>query len=224
MFFSLSILDMFTVFNFDHHIKANPMRNKGKIISWESKKAYGFIETTRGGKHIFLHKSGLNNHHRTPVKGDVITFTLTKDHQGRDCAEHATFAGEKRIKKSVSHKNMFSIYLSVGFLIGMGLAVLLKYLPITLFIAYLALSLLTFIIYALDKSSARKGGWRIQEKTLHTLAIMGGWPGAALAQQLLRHKSKKQQFIIVFWVTIVINVGLLAWLISIKAEQYIPVF
>ena len=66
----------------------------------------------------------------------------------------------------------------------------------TLWIAatYAAVSLLTLTIYAIDKSAARAGGRRMPEATLHLLALAGGWPGALLAQQWLRHKSAKRKF------------------------------
>ncbi|MDP0561987.1 MAG: DUF1294 domain-containing protein [Candidatus Endonucleobacter sp. (ex Gigantidas childressi)] len=73
-------------------------------------------------------------------------------------------------------------------------------------------SLLTFLIYAIDKSAAKRGGWRIKESTLHVLSLIGGWPGAAIAQQKLRHKSKKDSFCIIFWVTVAINIGIFTWL------------
>jgi len=53
-------------------------------------------------------------------------------------------------------------------------------------------------IKAFSKSAARKGAWRTQESTLHLLSLVGGWPGALVAQQKLRHKSKKQSFRFVF--------------------------
>jgi uncharacterized membrane protein YsdA (DUF1294 family) len=65
----------------------------------------------------------------------------------------------------------------------------------------------TFMAYALDKSAAQRGTWRTKETTLHLLALVGGWPGALLAQQLLRHKSSKTQFRHVFWATVLINVA-----------------
>lgn len=71
---------------------------------------------------------------------------------------------------------------------------------------YLGLSLLTFVAYALDKSAARNNTWRTPESTLHLLALAGGWPGALLAQQWLRHKSVKAEFRAVFWATVVFNV------------------
>ena len=79
---------------------------------------------------------------------------------------------------------------------------------------YLVASLLTFIAYAIDKSAARKGGWRTQESTLHFLSLVGGWPGALVAQQVLRHKSSKQAFRSVFWVTVILNCAAFFWLFT----------
>ena len=66
----------------------------------------------------------------------------------------------------------------------------------------------------MDKSAARSGGWRTQESTLHGLSLIGGWPGALIAQQVLRHKSRKEEFRFVFWLTVVINVCVLGWLFT----------
>ena len=72
--------------------------------------------------------------------------------------------------------------------------------------AYACLSVITFVVYAVDKSAARRKGPRTPERTLHLLALAGGWPGALLAQRWLRHKSAKTSFRRVFWVTVVVNV------------------
>lgn len=71
---------------------------------------------------------------------------------------------------------------------------------------YLAISILTYLAYGVDKAAARKGAWRISESALHGLSLAGGWPGALLAQQLLRHKSSKRQFRTAFWATVAANV------------------
>jgi uncharacterized membrane protein YsdA (DUF1294 family) len=73
---------------------------------------------------------------------------------------------------------------------------------------YLVASILTFLIYAVDKSAAVRGRQRISESFLHGLAVVGGWPGALVAQKFLRHKSAKRPFLIVFYLTILINFGL----------------
>jgi uncharacterized membrane protein YsdA (DUF1294 family) len=72
-------------------------------------------------------------------------------------------------------------------------------------LAYLAVSVLCFAAYALDKSAARKRAQRTPERTLLLLGLAGGWPGAVLAQQWLRHKSVKGSFRAKFWATVCLN-------------------
>ena len=78
---------------------------------------------------------------------------------------------------------------------------------------YIVVSIITFTVYAIDKSAATKGTWRTSESTLHLLSLVGGWPGALVAQQKLRHKSKKQFFRFVYWITVALNCALLSWLL-----------
>ena len=78
---------------------------------------------------------------------------------------------------------------------------------ITMF--YLLASSVTFAAYAADKSAARNGQRRIRERTLHLCAFAGGWPGALAAQMLLRHKTRKQPFQIIFWLTVLLHCGAL---------------
>jgi uncharacterized membrane protein YsdA (DUF1294 family) len=77
---------------------------------------------------------------------------------------------------------------------------------------YLAASVGAFAAYALDKAAARNGEWRTKESTLLGLGLLGGWPGALVAQTLLRHKSSKPSFQVAFWLTALLNCGVLAWL------------
>lgn len=76
---------------------------------------------------------------------------------------------------------------------------------------YAVISIVTFIAYGFDKIAAEKRKWRTPESTLHLLDLAGGWPGGLAAQRLLRHKSSKSSFQVVFWATVAINGGLLAW-------------
>jgi uncharacterized membrane protein YsdA (DUF1294 family) len=68
------------------------------------------------------------------------------------------------------------------------------------------MSVVCFAAYGLDKRRAGNGGRRVPERTLHILALMGGWPGAMLAQRHFRHKTMKLSFLIVFWLVIVLHV------------------
>ena len=58
----------------------------------------------------------------------------------------------------------------------------------------LAVNVLTFIVYGVDKWKARRGRWRVPEATLMGLAALGGSVGAWLAMQLFRHKTQKKKF------------------------------
>lgn len=78
---------------------------------------------------------------------------------------------------------------------------------------YVVMSIASFALYGLDKSAARAGRWRTPEMTLHVMALLGGWPGALLAQRVFRHKTRKQPFRALFWCTVIANcLGLAALL------------
>jgi uncharacterized membrane protein YsdA (DUF1294 family) len=65
--------------------------------------------------------------------------------------------------------------------------------------AYATMSAVTALAYALDKRAARRGGRRTAEATLHALELLGGWPGAFIAQRVIRHKNAKPAYQAVFW-------------------------
>lgn len=79
---------------------------------------------------------------------------------------------------------------------------------------YLAASGVSFLLYLVDKAAARNGRRRIPERVLHLCGIAGGWPGALLAQQLLRHKTRKTSFQLFFWGSVLLNCGILGLLLS----------
>lgn len=72
------------------------------------------------------------------------------------------------------------------------------------------INLVTFAVYAYDKRAARRGAWRIPEKQLHAFALLGGFPGAYIAQQKLRHKTRKASFKKQFWLLLAVEVILIA--------------
>ena len=81
-------------------------------------------------------------------------------------------------------------------------------------VAYGLASFVTFFLNVYDKSAARAGRWRTKEDTLHAFGFAFGWPGALLAQQLLRHKTAKDSFVATFWMTVVLNIALFTGLHS----------
>lgn len=72
-------------------------------------------------------------------------------------------------------------------------------------IYYLAISLVTYIVYAIDKNASTRKTWRIPENTLHLLELLGGWPAALLAMHSLSHKSKSFLFQLLLFLSIGLN-------------------
>ena len=72
-------------------------------------------------------------------------------------------------------------------------------------VLYAVASLLTFFLYWRDKHSALKDRWRTPETTLHLFELAGGWPGALLAQQVFRHKTRKLGYQLLFWLIVVLH-------------------
>jgi len=95
-------------------------------------------------------------------------------------------------------------------------------LPLWTLAALAALNVVTLWLYAADKNAARAGRWRIPESNLHLLSLLGGWPTAWLAQQNMRHKSSKTEFRAVYWCTIVLHCGALAWVVLAKTSMPLP--
>jgi len=195
------------------------MRTKGTIALWNEEKGYGFISPISGGKQVFIHISAFSNRARPPELGQVVTYSTSTDKQGRPCAANATLAGDRVREPKKKRKGATSIVIAAVFIGMVGVSALVGELPLIIFTLYLVLSVLTYGAYALDKSAAKKGAWRTQESTLHLFALAGGWPGALIAQQRLRHKSKKESFIFVFWVTVVLNFGGFLWLFSSNGSE-----
>lgn len=93
-------------------------------------------------------------------------------------------------------------WLSLGaFVAGLGTVVLALGLSWWLPAWYAVLSVVAFVSYGLDKAAARRDAPRISEQSLLTMGFAGGWPGALLAQQLFRHKTRKRSFRRAFWTT-----------------------
>ena len=188
------------------------MRSKGKITSWNDDKGFGFITPVDGGKQVFMHVKALRRNSRRPEVSDVVTYALSKDKRGRPCAANATLAGDKLKEKVQNRRNSFAIFFALAFLCAVGASVLAGTLPRIILLVYAVLSLVTFIAYAIDKSAAKSGRWRTSEATLQLCGLVGGWPGALIAQQTLRHKSKKTSFRVVLWINVFLNCGAIVWL------------
>ncbi|WP_091705850.1 DUF1294 domain-containing protein [Microbacterium sp. cf046] len=103
----------------------------------------------------------------------------------------------------------------LAFAVAFAVAVVVLGIPLWLPAVYAVASVITFAAYGADKSAARRGAHRVSEQTLLTLGVLGGWPGALVAQQVFRHKTRKRSFRRAFWTSVVANVVVLIALIVV---------
>ena len=80
-------------------------------------------------------------------------------------------------------------------------------------VALASINLATFAVWGVDKWKAARGAWRVPEKTLLSLAFVGGWPAAWLGAKVFRHKSSKQSFRRKLAVVTVLNLALFGWIL-----------
>ena len=199
----------------------NLVRIKGRLTSWNDEKGYGFITPLTEGERIFIHISAFQNRSRRPSLDQIVTYTPSTDKKGRACAIEATLTGDRLISIPRPDRASMPFILAVVFMLLVVTVSIISSIPLLIPGLYLALSLITIAVYAKDKIAAKRGSWRTQESTLHLLSLAGGWPGALIAQHMLRHKSSKQEFRVVFWATVVLNCGAFFWLLTPDGSQFI---
>lgn len=109
-----------------------------------------------------------------------------------------------------------SILIASLFLVLVGGLAVRGDLPTAVPVLYLVGSATAFILYRVDKDAAVDGQRRTPEDTLLVIGLLGGWPGALVAQRVMRHKSRKMSFQLLFWMTVVVNCAVLAWFWSVQ--------
>lgn len=193
----------------------------GTISTWNDEKGFGFITPKSGGKDIFAHIRDYSREHKPPMKGLEVCYAISNDPRGRRCAVTVRpVKGHKKNGREIRQKT-FSLILSAGFSMALLSLVVLQAIPAAIAGVYAVMSAIAFAMYAKDKNAAEWGTWRTKETTLHALALLGGWPGAAVAQSFLRHKSKKLSFRVTYWLTVIVNCSALGWLITPEGRGWL---
>ncbi|AOW13530.1 hypothetical protein LPB72_10980 [Hydrogenophaga crassostreae] len=218
------------------------MRKKGTVIRWDSARAFGFIRSPDTVADIFFHirDYGENRH---PIEGTEVTFDeihvggkgprALKVEPARNTVQEprslpedpnavilprSPTAARSTPPQTTKRENQL-LWATMGLmafwlLLWLAGIALDRFSTIPVFSSLIILNLVTFYIYLYDKNAAEEGNWRISENQLHSLALLGGWPGAWFAQRAFHHKISKTSFQITYWATVALHLlGLLAWLI-----------
>ncbi|MFT5447012.1 MAG: uncharacterized membrane protein YsdA (DUF1294 family)/cold shock CspA family protein [Gammaproteobacteria bacterium] len=196
---------------------------QGQLTTWEDERGFGFIMPSCGGNRVFVHISSFASRGRRPLVEELVTFELTTDAQGRLQAHSVEFIDDNTSPPRASNLGSLLIALLLAglfftFVVGLENT---GRVPREVLALYLIASAVTLVMYAVDKLAAHYNRWRISEKNLQLLGLAGGWPGALIARQLFRHKSKKESFTITFWVTVIVNCCALGWFFSPTAQRFL---
>jgi len=199
------------------------MRFEGTLTTWNDDRGFGRIESTQGGEPIFLHVSAWPRGAGRPQLNQTVSFEVELSPKGKRARNVQLIQSRRAPKPSdLNHPAQWgtaTLFVIPAFLVLYTIVAIIWKTPLWVAGLYAVTSAIAFIAYAGDKSAAASGDRRTQESSLHILSLAGGWPGALLAQQFLRHKSSKQEFRQVFWATVVLNIIALVVLASPLARS-----
>ncbi|SEA80546.1 DUF1294 domain-containing protein [Alkalimonas amylolytica] len=203
----------------------------GRVVFWQDVKGFGFLICQQSQKKLFFHIRDFVTKSARPELNDELHFRLSKDKHGRPIATQLQFADADKQQAQPSKTSQtidldyaedVSLYFRSGFLMLLIIALLFGSLPYVLPILYIEASLFTYWLYQQDKAAAINGQvQRLPEESLQLYSFIGGWPGALLAQKKLAHKRRKFRFQREFWLVVLGNAMLIAWLLSQHGQEFI---
>lgn len=96
------------------------MRVKGKIISWNDDRGFGFVAPSSGERQIFIHISDFESLSRQPKADQVVSYIVSADKQGRPCGKSVLFDGDRLRKRRSRISGLFSFFIVASFVIFAG--------------------------------------------------------------------------------------------------------
>lgn len=201
------------------------MRQEGILKTWNDDRGFGFIEPLHGGQEVFVHIKAFPDRSARPEVGAALSFEVELNADGKKRAKRVEWlrarrrAGPSLAESPARWGAATYLVIPLGFVLAAVAAHFLK-VPAWVVGWYGVASLVCFGVYARDKSAAIQGRRRVSEDTLLVLGLLGGWPGAIVAQQRLRHKSSKSSFRARFWGTVLGNmVGLVGLFMLLRGVR-----
>jgi uncharacterized membrane protein YsdA (DUF1294 family)/cold shock CspA family protein len=175
---------------------------QGYVIHFNEEKGYGFIGSDAYEENIFVHISQVKNAEELSG-GQEVEFSLEKTKKG--LAAINVMAGKKQ----------YSPYLIFGLISLFSILAIFTYASqhMQILIAYLVgINITTFMLYGYDKFISSGEKLRVPELNLQVLSLLGGSPAALMAQKFFRHKTIKGSFQIIYWLIVILQIGLLFYL------------
>ena len=200
------------------------MEQLGKVAQWHDDKGFGFIESVDSahGARVFFHIRDYEQAGRRPEAGELVRFSPARSEDGRPRAQRVRRAVQPKAKPAAARRAtprpvtgsgpspVISFLAVASYASALGWAMAHDRLPVPAVLGIALVCAATYIAYALDKNAAQRGRWRIDEGTLHLFELAGGWPGALLAQHVMRHKTRKASYRSTFWVAVGVHCAMLA--------------
>jgi uncharacterized membrane protein YsdA (DUF1294 family)/cold shock CspA family protein len=194
------------------------MQFKGKITEWDDMRGFGFIAPLNGNARVFVHISAFPAGSRRPGTGEFINYSVGQDDRGRVCATSATYVTQQSHRVAVHlygrRAALIAGFVSGSFLTTVTLLAVVGRLWWPVAFGYGAMSIATYRAYKHDKQAAQAREWRTNEWELIVLGLIGGWPGGLIARHRFRHKTRKVTFQLAYWLSVVLNLSGLAWLLA----------
>ncbi|MCD9086763.1 cold shock and DUF1294 domain-containing protein [Stenotrophomonas sp. SY1] len=198
------------------------MRYQGRLQDWNDEKGYGFVTPNGGGERAFVHIKAFEHRPQRPANGTLISYEPRKDERGRINARAVRLVtpgkAQASAKSSRSTRPLPRTALGMVVLFATVAVWGAGFIPDWTMVTIIGLSLLAMVFYVSDKAAAQRNRWRTPESTLHLIALLGGWPGALLAQGLFNHKVSKPSFQRTFWMTVFFNLIGLIVLIKVAGD------
>lgn len=185
-------------------------RQEGHLSGWNEARGFGFLKPVGGGPDAFAHVRAFAKDDRHIEEGHLYSYIAETDQTGRVRAADIRPVRPVPIRPSLLAKLLtrsprllvIPAFLFIAIAVSMATDVSAGWL-----LVYGIASIACFIGYALDKRAAENNQWRVSETILLMIGLAGGWPGAILAQEIFRHKTKKLAFRTLFWMSVAINMA-----------------
>ena len=188
-------------------------RSRGRLVSWNDERGFGFIAPEGGGQDVFVHASAFAKEGRHIEVGHEYEFDLDLGKDGRPKAKRVTTIAapappppKPSLMSQLLHRGPRMLVIPAFLFIVLAIHTV-QPVSANWFVIYGVASVACFAGYGLDKMAASQKQWRVSETILLLIGLVGGWPGGIIGQEVFRHKTQKKTFRTLFWMSVAINMA-----------------